>query len=335
MSPRLVAAAVPLLLLSGLLSACSEDDGPSITVYNAQHEELLEELVPIFEKETGIDVKLRNGKDFELANQIVTEGEASPADVFLTENSPAMSLVESEGLFSPLPADTLALTPKQFRPVSGNWTGFAARSTVVMYNKDDIAPEDLPTSILDFADPKWKGKVSFSPTGADFQAIVSAVLELKGEDATKEWLVGLAENGEVYDGNNIVMQSVNDGETPTGIAYHYYWYRDQKESGENSANTELYFFGNQDPGAFVSVSGAGVLESSDKQEDAQEFVKFLVDKTGQQALADSYALEYPLNPAAELEPLVKPFGELEPPTVDVSKLNGPKVIELMQGAGLI
>ncbi len=78
-----------------------------------------------------------------------------------------------------------------------------------------------------------------------------------------------------------------------------------------------------------------MLESSDKQEDAQEFVKFLVDKTGQQALADSYALEYPLNPAAELEPLVKPFGELEPPTVDVSKLNGPKVIELMQGAGLI
>ncbi|QIX25432.1 iron ABC transporter substrate-binding protein [Nocardioides sp. JQ2195] len=335
MKTRSIALAVPVLMLSGLLSSCSEDDGPSITVYNAQHEELLEELAPIFEEETGIDVKLRNGKDFELANQIVTEGDASPADVFLTENSPAMSLVESEGLFAPLAEETLALTPKQYRPESGNWTGFAARSTVVMYNKDDIAPEDLPKSILDFADPQWKGKVSFSPTGADFQAIVSAVLQLEGEAATKEWLAGLAANGEVYDGNNIVMQSVNDGETPTGIAYHYYWYRDQKESGENSSSTELHFFGNQDPGAFVSISGAGVLESSDKQDDAQAFVKFLVDKVGQQALADSYALEYPLNPDVQLEPLVKPFSELEPPTVDVSALNGPKVIELMQDAGLI
>ena len=335
MKTRLVALAVPLLMMGALLSACSQDDGPSITVYNAQHEQLLEELAPIFTKETGIEVKLRNGKDFELANQIVAEGDASPADVFLTENSPAMSLVEGKGLFAPLDKSTLALIPKQYRPASGDWIGFAGRSTVVMYNKSQIKPADLPTSILDFADPKWKGKVAFSPTGADFQAIVSAVLELKGEAVTRTWLKGLAANGEQYDGNNLVMQAVNDGETETGIAYHYYWYRDQQESGENSSNTGLYFFGNQDPGAFVSISGAGVLKSSDKEGDAQKFVKFLVDQAGQKALAESYALEYPLNPDVSLDPMVKPFSELEPPVVNVSKLNGPKVIELMQGAGLI
>lgn len=333
---RVLALSVPLLLLTTLLGACSEEDeGPYITVYNAQHEQLLEELAPKFTEETGIEVKLRNGKDFELGNQLVAEGEASPADVFLTENSPAMSLVEAEGLFAPLDEETLALIPQANRPASGMWTGWAARSTVVMFNTDALSAEDLPDSILDFAEPEWKGRISFSPTGADFQAIVSAVLQLEGEAATREWLEGLAENGEVYDGNNIVLQSVNDGEVDAGIAYHYYWFRDQKESGENSSNTELYFFGDQDPGAFLSISGAGVLKSSDKQEGAQKFVEFLVSEAGQQALADSYALEYPLNPAVQLDPTVKPFDELEPPTVDVTALNGPDVIELMQDAGLL
>ncbi|HEU5455777.1 MAG TPA: extracellular solute-binding protein, partial [Nocardioides sp.] len=174
-----------------------------------------------------------------------------------------------------------------------------------------------------------------SPTGADFQAIVSAELEMEGEQATREWLSGLADNGTEYDGNDVVMESVNSGEVDAGIAYHYYWYRDQKESGEHSDNTELYFFGNQDPGAFVSVSGAGVLASSDKQADAQEFVNFLASVEGQQAIADSYALEYPLNPEVSLDPPVKPFAELEPPRIDVATLNSEPVTELMQEEGLL
>src|SRR3546814_391856 len=119
---RLLTVLAPLLMISGLLTACGGDDGPFITVYNAQHQELLEEMAPIFEKETGIEVKLRNGKDFELANQIVAEGKSSPADVYLTENSPAMSLVESKGLFEPVDEETLALIPEQYRPASGAWT---------------------------------------------------------------------------------------------------------------------------------------------------------------------------------------------------------------------
>ena len=86
------------------------------------------------------------------------------------------------------------------------------------------------------------------------------------------------------------------------MIYHYYWYRDQEESGENSDNSKLHFFGNQDPGAFVSVSGAGVLESSDDAADAQKFVEYLPAKEGQQVIADSYALEYTLNPEVAARP---------------------------------
>ncbi|MGI9085352.1 MAG: iron ABC transporter substrate-binding protein [Aeromicrobium sp.] len=333
-----IAATALAGLAATTLSACGDGAGESdrfITVYNAQHEELLQELAPKFTKKTGIEVKLRNGKDFELGNQLVQEGERSPADVFLTENSPAMSLVESKGLFAPLDQSSLDRIPEQYRPESGTWTGFVARSTALVYDKDAVDEADLPDSILDLAKPEWKGRTSFSPSGADFQAIVSAVLQLEGEQATEQWLEGIAENGTVYQGNNIVMNSVNDSQVDTGVIYHYYWFRDQAEAGENSNDSQLHFFEDKDPGAFVSVSGAGVLKASKKKTDAQRFVDYLTDVEGQQALADSYALEYPLNPKVELEPPVKPLSELEPPEVDLTDLNGPKVIAMMQKVGLL
>jgi iron(III) transport system substrate-binding protein len=331
---------VAVLLVMSLVTAlaatgCSGDDGPSIVVYNAQHEQLLEEIAPKFTDKTGIEVELRNGSDPELAAQLMQEGDASPADVFLTENSPAMSAVERAGLFAPLDEATVEPIPAQYRPESGDWTGFVARSTVLVYNTSMVDEADLPDSIMDLADPEYAGMVSFSPTGADFQAIVAAVLDLEGEEATQGWLDGLEANGTTYDGNNVVLESVNAGESAIGIIYHYYWYRDQAEAGDNSDNTELYYFGNQDPGAFLSISGAGVLAASDNPDEAQQFVAYLTSEEGQQALADSYALEYPLNPAVTLDPPVKPLAELDPPTVAISDLDGDKVVDMMTQAGFL
>ncbi|HYF72979.1 MAG TPA: iron ABC transporter substrate-binding protein [Nocardioides sp.] len=331
------ASALLALTLAGSLLAtgCSGDDEDALVVYNAQHEELMVELAEDFTEETGIEVELRNGKDLEMSAQLVAEGDASPADVFLTENSPAMAEVEQAGLFTELPDSTVADIPAQFRPRSGLWTGFVARSTVLVYNTDQVSPDELPDSILDLADPEWRGRISFSPTGADFQAIVAAVLEMEGEQATREWLEGIKANGTVYDGNNVVLEAVNSGESEVGIIYHYYWYRDQAEAGEVSDNSELHFFGDQDPGAFVSVSGAGILASSDHQAEAEKFIAYLTSTEGQQGLADSYALEYPLHPDVQLEPPVKPFSELEPPEVNVSDLDGETVVDLMTEVGFL
>jgi iron(III) transport system substrate-binding protein len=337
MSPlrRRCAALAAAALALPLLAACGGEDEPSLVIYNAQHEELIDVVAEEFTKKTGIEVELRNGSDLELANQIVAEGKDSPADVFLTENSPAMTLVDSKDLFTELDQTTLDKIPAQFRPDDGQWTGFAARSTVMVYNDEMVEESELPTSIMELAQPEWQGRISFSPTGADFQAIVSAVLATKGEEATKEWLAGLKRNGTVYDGNNVVLQSVNAGEKDAGVIYHYYWYRDQEEAGENSDDSELHFFGGKDPGAFVSVSGAGVLASSDDKTDAQKFVDYLVSEDGQKVIADSYALEYTLNPEVDLGREVKPLSELDPPAVDVSDLNGPEVVEMMQEAGFL
>ncbi|MCX6395413.1 MAG: iron ABC transporter substrate-binding protein [Propionibacteriales bacterium] len=335
-SIRLLAATAATALALPVLAACGgEDDKNAVVVYNAQHKQLISAVAKEFTKKTGITVKLRNGSDLELANQLVAEGTASPADVFLTENSPAMALVDSKGLFQPLARTTLERIPAQYRPTDGDWTGFAGRSTVLVYNPSLISEDDLPTSLLDLAGPAWAGKVSFSPTGADFQAIVAAVLALKGEDATKAWLAGIKANGKTFQGNNVVLKSVNAGEVATGIIYHYYWDRDQEESGENSDNSKLYFFGDQDPGAFVSTSGAGVLANGDHLTDAEKFVDYLTSAEGQKIIADSYALEYTLNPEVPLGREVKPFAELDPPAVGVSELDSQKVVQLMQDAGLL
>ncbi len=337
MSPlrRRCAGLAAAALALPLLAACGGEDEPSLVIYNAQHEELIDVVAEEFTDKTGIEVELRNGSDLELANQIVAEGKDSPADVFLTENSPAMTLVDSKNLFAELDQATLDKIPAQFRPDDGQWTGFAARSTVMVYNDEMVEESELPTSIMELAEPEWEGRISFSPTGADFQAIVSAVLATQGEEATREWLAGLKRNGTVYDGNNVVLQSVNAGEKDAGVIYHYYWYRDQEEAGENSDDSRLHFFGGKDPGAFLSVSGAGVLASSDDKPDAQKFVDFLVSEDGQKVIADSYALEYTLNPEVELGRDVKPLSELDPPAVDVSDLNGPEVVEMMQEAGFL
>ncbi len=332
---RLTVALTTAMLAVTTLAGCGVFGSPDLVVYNAQHAQLLDELVPLFEKETGLDVELRSGKDLEMANQIVAEGKSSPADVFLTENSPAMSIVDKAGLFSEVPEAALANIPEQYAPADHDWIGFLGRSTVAMYNTDALTDADMPASILDFAEPEWKGRVAFSPTGADFQAIVSAVLELEGESVTRDWLSGLKDNGVIVQNNLVVMQSVDSGEVDAGIAYHYYWYRDRAENGTDSDNSALHFFTKQDPGAFLSVSGAGILASSEHSEAAEEFVTWLTSTPAQQAMAQSYALEYPLNPDADLNPDVKPFDELEPPEVDVNSLNGPQVTELMTQAGLL
>jgi len=308
--------------------------GSDLIVYNAQHEELTQVWADEFSAETGVTITLRNGSDSELGNQIIAEGGASPADVFLTENSPAMSLVDNAGLLAQLDADVLDQVPNAYKPSTGTWTGIAARSTVLVYNPALIAEADLPTSLMDLANPSWKGQWAASPSGADFQAIVSGMLKLKGAEATSRWLAAMQTNSVDYKGNSTVMKAVNAGEIPMGLIYHYYWYIDQAGTKENSAHTALHYFKNQDPGAFVSVSGGGVLASSKNQPTAQAFLKFVTGKTGQINLQAGSSFEYPVGSEVTPNPALPTLDTLEAPSVDPSTLNGTKVTDLMTEAGI-
>jgi iron(III) transport system substrate-binding protein len=312
-----------------------EQAGEAIVVYNAQHKSLTEEWATAFTKETGIKVTVRNGGDTELGNQIIQEGSASPADVFLTENSPAMALVEGAGLFAALPNDILSEVPAEYRPASGRWIGIAARSTVFVYNKSKLAEAQLPKSIMDLADASWKGRWAASPAGADFQAIVSAILELKGEAQTLAWLKGMKANATAYKGNGVAMKAVNAAQAEGAVIYHYYYFGDQAKTGENSDKLGVHYFRNRDPGAFVSISGAGVLASSKHQAQAMAFVKWLAGKGGQNILKTGTSYEYAIGVDAESNAKLEPLKALQAPVLDPAKLNSKKVTDLMTAAGLL
>ncbi|MEQ9925868.1 MULTISPECIES: iron ABC transporter substrate-binding protein [Pectobacterium] len=321
------------LALSASATAAENDEG--IVIYNAQHENLVKSWVDGFTKETGIKVTLRNGSDTELGNQLVQEGKSSPADVFLTENSPSMVLVDNANLFAPLDNATLAQVPSDYRPSHGRWIGIAARSTVFVYNPSKFTDAQLPKSLADLAKPEWKGRWAASPSGADFQAIVSAYLELKGEQATQAWLKGMKENFTAYKGNSTVMKAVNAGQIDSGVIYHYYRFVDQAKTGENSNNTKLYYFKHKDPGAFVSISGGGVLASSKHAKDAQAFIKWITGKSGQEVLRTNDAFEYAVGVNAASNDKLVPLKDLDAPKVDAAKLNSKKVVDLMTQAGLL
>ena len=315
------------------VSAFAQDAG--ITVYNAQHESLTQEWADAFTKQTGIAVTVRQGGDLEVGNQLIQEGANSPADVFLTENSPAMVLVDNAGLFEPLPADILDQVPAEFRPQNGHWTGIAARSTVFAYDTRKLTEDTLPKTMDELADPAWKGRWASSPSGADFQAIVAAYLALKGEAATSAWLKGMKENTVVVRGNRAAMAAANNGEVEGALIYHYYWFGDQAGTKENSANVGLHYFKHQDPGAFVSISGGGVLASSKHKEDALKFLKFVTGAEGQAVLRDGTSFEYAVGVDQASNAALMPIADLEAPKVDPTQLDNIKAAELMTAAGLL
>ena len=327
-----VIAVVPIAGCGG----SSSDSSDSLTLYSAQHEPMTEAFAKGFEEENGAKIQIRYGEDEGLASQIEQEGDASPADVVLTENTPPLESLAEKGLLSKVDPSTLEEVPSQYSSPSGHWVGVAARETVMVYDPKLIAASELPESILDLAKPEWKGKLAIAPSEPDFVPIVSAIEKLDGEAAAKSWLEGFAANAKHYNDNEGIIAAVDSGQIAAGIINHYYWYEAVAEEGRDGVPSRLHYFGHEDPGALVNISGAGALESSGDPKLAQEFLAYMVGKQGQTAITESGDWEYPLNAAVPPPPGLKPFDSLEPPAVGPADLGDDAApVELMQEVGLL
>jgi iron(III) transport system substrate-binding protein len=297
---------------------------------------MTEALAKGFEEENGAKVQIRFGEDEGLASQIEQEGDATPADVVLTENTPPLELLAGKELLAEVEPSTLEEVPSRYNSPTGHWVGVAARETVMVYNPDLIAADELPASILDLAKPEWKGKLAIAPSEPDFVPIVSAIEKLDSEAAAKSWLEGFADNAKHYNDNEGIIAAVDSGQIAAGIINHYYWYEAVAEEGKDKVPSKLHYFGHEDPGALVNISGAGALESSDDPELAQEFLAYVVSEEGQTAITESGDWEYPLNSAVPPPPGLKPFDSLEPPKVSPADLgDGSAPVELMEQVGLL
>jgi iron(III) transport system substrate-binding protein len=320
---------------SGAATPSAASSDVTLTLYSGQHEDLAKALAKAFEQATGIKVEVRAGSDADLANQIIEEGNRSKADLFMTEEPGQAAALDAKGLFSPVDPSTLALTDSRLNPKSGNWLAYAARSRVIFYNPDLISEADLPQSIMDLTDPKWKGKFAYAPSGA-FVSTVTYLINTVGEDQTLEWLKGIKANGENLQKNGAVRDAVEAGQIPFGLSNHYYWYiLAQSKGGPDKMTSKVHFMSN-DAGALLLASGAAVLKTSKHQAEAQQFLTWLAQSDGGQKIIATTTPQYPASLDVSSSMGLKPLSDLQPPDVDQGTFGDVnKAKELITEAGII
>ena len=339
-----VAAAAVAGLLAASLTACGASAGGSgdspdqLTLYNGQHEQTTQALVDAFEKQTGIKVTIRSDDEDVLVQQIGQEGSRSPADVIYTENSPALERLQDNHLLAPVGASTLASVPSRYSSPSGDWVGVSARVAVLDYNTTRLSPAQLPSSVMQLASPKWKGKIGLAPQETDFQPIITSIARAHGTAAALAWLKGVKANAgnDLYPDNETLTSKINSGQVEIGLINHYYWYRLREQVGAAAMHSALHYFAPGDPGYVIDVSGAGVLASSAHKAAAQKFLAFLTSAAGQRILVHSDSWEYPLRPGVAAEAGLTPLAQLKPDTSDtIADLgDGSTALSLLQQAQL-
>lgn len=329
-------------MLAASVAACGASGGDAsangLVLYNGQHEQTTQALVSAFEKQTGISVTVRNGDEDQLAEQIMQEGSRSPADVFFTENSPALMKLAGQHLLAAVSKSTLAAVPSADSSPAGNWVGVTARVSALVYNTSALKPSQLPSSVMDLAKPEWAGKLGIAPGETDFQPIITSIADTYGSAAALAWLDAVKSNAgsHVYPDNETLTSEVNSGQVEIGLINHYYWYRLRAEIGTGAVHSALQYFAPGDPGYVLDVSGAGILASSTHQAAAQKFLAFLVSAAGQRIIAQTDSFEYPLRPGIAANSGLPPLSSLHPDTADtIARLgDGSTALQLLQQAGL-
>ncbi|HEC23847.1 MAG TPA: iron ABC transporter substrate-binding protein [Chloroflexi bacterium] len=327
------------LVSTGLFSACTSqetavEDPGTLVVYSGRNENLVGPLIERFEAQSGIDVRVRYGDTAELAAAILEEGANSPADVFYAQDAGALGALAQAGMAASLPEDILSLVEPRFRSPEGLWVGVSGRARVVAYNVERVSPEELPASILGFTDPEWAGRIGWAPTNGSFQAFVTALRVVEGEDAARAWLEGIQANDPVVFPNNLtVLEGVADGTVDVGFINHYYLFR--KLAEDEAYPVALYFPTGGDAGALVNVAGVAKLASSTQPDNAEAFIRFLLSEEAQTYFRDQ-TFEYPLAAGVEADPRLPPLSSIETPDIDLSDLEDLEgTLRLLQEAGVL
>ena len=293
-----------------------DDDPGEITIYSGRGESLVGALIERFEAETGIQVNIRYAGTAQMAVAILEEGDRSPADVFYAQDAGALGALADADALAALPSDLLNRVDAKFRDSDGKWIGTSGRARVLV-----ISPERVPNppaSIFDLTEPEWRGRVGWAPTNGSFQAFVTAMRQIHGEDATEQWLRDMIAN-EVreYPKNSPQVQAVHDGELDIGLVNHYYLYRFLDEDPEFAAAN--HFTDPGQAGALINIAGVGMLSASDNRANALRFIEYLLEAQAQEYFRDQTS-EYPLAAGIAARPELAPLNELDPPSLALTSL---------------
>ena len=343
-TPRITTTlAIAVLAASAALAGCGSSgsgtnasNAKKLVVYNGREVELVEPLFKKFEQDTGIKLEVRNAESPELAATLQEEGKKSPADVFYAQDAGSIGSVARAGMLATLPVGVGETVDPRFRDSANRWTGITGRARVLAYNTDALKEADLPTSVLELTQPKWKNRIGIAPGNASFQGFITGMRLQQGEAKTRAWLQAMKANGvKTFEKNAAIVEAVSRGEIDAGLVNHYYLYEIKAENPK--APVANHFFKNGDPGTLVNASTAGILETAKHKQQATIFMNYLLNE-GQLFFAnDAEEREYPLNKesgAKDPEGL-PPLDSIHGPDVDLSGFGAqlPATARMIQSIG--
>lgn len=308
----------------------------TLTLYAGRSRSLVEPIIERFEEQHGIEVNPRYGSTAQLAVAIKEEGDQSPADVFWAQDAGALGALTAADRFATLPDELLERVPDYYRNPEGRWVATSGRSRTLAYAPDRISEAELPTSVLDLTESRYEGRVGWAPTNASFQAFVTAMRNEHGNERTRQWLEDMAANGaRSYPKNTAIIQAIAAGEVDLGLPNHYYLLRFKGE--DPNYPVEQTFFEAGDVGNLVNVAGVGVLSSSENEQVALQFVRFLLSEEAQRYFAQE-VYEYPVAGDVESPAMAPPRDELDEvaPQVDLDNLEDLEgTLDLLREAGVL
>ena len=284
------------------LTACSgsEEEGSSLVIYSGRTQEYIASVFADFTEETGIQLDVRYGDSAALAAQILEEGENSPADLFISQDAGALGAVSGAGLMGQLDSSILERVGEYFRAPAGDWVALTGRARILAYAPDRVT--NLPTSVDALVKPEWKGRLGIAPTNASFQAFVTAMIQLRGEASTEEWLRGIVANSPKYfEKNSLIVEAIDSGDIDAGLVNHYYIYEVAEELGRE-INVKNHFFAPGDVGNLVNASGVGIMRMSNKSELGAQLIEYLLSMKVQETFVNDVH-EYSV-----VDPSLKPDG---------------------------
>jgi iron(III) transport system substrate-binding protein len=309
-----------------------------LTIYSGRAERLIKPVLDAFTAKTGIQVELLSSGTTELVNRLKAEGDRTPADLLITNDAGSLELARTAGLLRPLNMREIdRAIPPQYRAPDNSWVGLSGRFWIIVYNTTQVKPDQL-RSLLDLADPKWKDKIAIPNSGSEYlQAGVSVIRAAYGDERTKQFLIGLRNNGgtQVYQKSSQIVDAVAKGQVALGIVNHYYVYRHL--ATQPGAPIAVFMPDQQEGGmgSIMNVAGVGIIKQTKHLESAKLLVEFLVAQAGQKLFAD-LDKEYPLHSDVKADPALidrKSFRAAQVPLTRLAELREP-TLTLIEQVGL-
>lgn len=309
-----------LVEVEKIVEVVRDRDPGTLVIYSGRSESLVAPIIEQFEEVTGINVAVKYGGTGEIAATILEEGQNSPADVFFAQDPGGLGEVANAGLFETLPTSITEKVPTWARSPESEWVGISGRARVVVYNSENLTADQIPTKMEDFTNPEWKGRIGWAPTNSSFQAMVTAMRVVWGEEKTREWLLGIQSNEpKVYPKNTPTVAAAGAGEVDVGFVNHYYLYRFLAEEGEEFG-ARNYHVADGGPGGVILVAGGGILKSAENKDNAERFFNFMLSTVAQQYFAGQ-TYEYPLVDGVKTNRLLTPLDEINNPSIDMASLD--------------